>query len=276
MTKIKIGIDIGGTKMLLIAVSNNQIIHKKRVLTGGEFSPTQIVNKIELFLSEINCSAANFGIAIPGLFDKDGQVVVSDVLPKLNDWQPTKDLEKYGEIFVLNDGDAAMVEVSTLFPTAKTLGVVVVGTGIGAAFMSEGKLLKGEKGWAGEIGYFPVKIGDEYKTLDEIASGSSILKSLKVKSEELITLTEQQDERALSVIKDSGLSLGANLAGLINTFNFSALVLTGGTFRWSSYKESVLAEINRLTIPNFLECCEIVVDMEFENLVINGVIKTIK
>lgn len=262
--------------MLLIAVSNNQIIHKKRVLTGGEFSPTQIVNKIELFLSEINCSAANFGIAIPGLVDKDGQVVVSDVLPKLNDWQPTKDLEKYGEIFVLNDGDAAMVEVATLFPTAKTLGVVVVGTGIGAAFMSEGKLLKGEKGWAGEIGYFPVKIGDEYKTLDEIASGSSILKSLNVKSEELITLTEQQDESALSVIKDSGLSLGANLAGLINTFNFSALVLTGGTFRWSGYKESVLAEINRLTIPNFLECCEIVVDMEFENLVINGVIKTIK
>lgn len=262
--------------MLLIAVSNNQIIHKKRVLTGEEFSPTQIVNEIELLLREIKCSAANFGIAIPGLVDKDGQVVVSDVLPNLNDWKPNKDLEKYGEIFVLNDGDAAMVEVSTLFPTAKTLGVVVVGTGIGAAFMSDGKLLKGEKGWAGEIGYFPVKFGDEYKTLDEIVSGASILKRLNVKAEELITLTEQQDERALRVIKDSGLRLGANLAGLINAFNFSALILTGGTFRWSGYKESVLAEIKKLTIPNFLECCELVVDMEFENLVINGVIKTIK
>lgn len=275
MSRIKIGIDIGGTKMLMIAVSDNQTVHKKRIATGKNCSASQIVNEIEQFLAEINCNEANIGIAIPGLVDSKGKVAISDVLPKIKGWQPQKDLGKYGKIFVLNDGDAALVEVSSLFPNAKSLGVVVVGTGIGAAFMAEGKPLKGEKGWAGEIGYFPVKVGNEFKTLDEVAGGAGVLQRFGENVEEFITKIEQKDERALQIIKDGGANLGANLAGLINTFNFSVLVLSGGTFRWSGYKESVLEEIKRFTIPSFLECCKIEVNMEFESLVINGILRAV-
>lgn len=275
MSEIKVGIDIGGTKMLMIAVSDNQTVHKKRIATGKNFSPAKIVNEIEQFLAEINFKEAKIGIAIPGLVDSNGKVVISDVLPKINNWQPQNDLGKYGKTVVLNDGDAALVEVSSIFPDAKSLGVVVVGTGIGAAFMIAGNPLKGEKGWAGEIGYFPVKIGNEFKTLDEVAGGAGILQRFGTNVEEFKTKIEQKDEQAVQIIKEAGANLGANLAGLINTFNFSVLVLTGGTFRWKGYKESVLAEIKRLTIPSFLECCKLEIDMEFENLVINGIIKAI-
>lgn len=276
MSGIKIGIDLGGTKMLMIATSDNKTIGKKRLNTGKDFTPSDVVQEIENFLSELNCSMPKFGIAVPGLVNESGKIISSDVLPNLNDWQPDKDLKKYGETFVLNDGNAALIEVSSQYPKARSLGVVVVGTGIGAAFMIDGKILQGEKGWAGEFGYFPVKVGKDFKTLDEIASGAAILKKLKVEAEELAILVAQNEKNALQTIKEAGANLGAALAGLINLFNLSALVLTGGALRWNGYKESVLENVKRLSIPEFFECCDFDINMEFESLVINGAIKAIK
>ncbi len=276
MSDIKIGVDLGGTKMLMLATSDNKIIGKKRLPTGKDFTPFDVVQEIQNFMSELNCSTAKFGIAVPGLVNKSGMIISSDVLPNLNNWQPGKDLKKYGKTFVLNDGNAALIEVLSQFPKARSLGVVVVGTGIGAAFMIDGKILQGEKGWAGEFGYFPVRVGKDFKTLDEVASGAAILKKLNIDAKELIVLTDQKDKHALQTINEAGSNLGAGLAGLINLFNFSALVLTGGAFRWNGYKEAVLENLNHLTIPEFRECCHLHVNLEFETLVINGAIKSIK
>lgn len=105
MPEIKVGIDIGGTKMLLIA-NGAGISQRDRLDTGKDFSGDDALIAITKWLDKLPNYPTSMGIAIPGLVSPSGEVVACDVLPQLQGWFPAAELKC--AVRVLNDAEAGL------------------------------------------------------------------------------------------------------------------------------------------------------------------------
>lgn len=131
----------------------------------------------------------------------------------------------------------------------------MVGTAVGAAFITEGVHLIGTNGLAGELGYIPININGEVKRLDELAGGAFLSARLNVNGKNLAELSKNSDQTALSVIREGGYSLGIALATVINLLNPSKLALGGGTVNLPGYYDAVKEAVNEYSIPESLDSC---------------------
>lgn len=249
----QVGIDIGGTKMLVVA--GGQTL---RVDTGPQATPALLEAAIREQLNRLGISPSVMGIAIPGLVEPDGRVRMSGVLPKLAGWHPSVAFADYGcTVHALNDAEAALVEEAQDLPDDATAGIVLAGTAIGAAFRVDGKPLRGARGWAGELGYLPVTTPQGVKRLDEITGGRFIAATLGMDGAELANRAQQGNAEALAAIREGGHALGLALAGLINLLNPHLLVLGGGTMLLPGYADAMRAAIQDYSLPPMLEACEL-------------------
>lgn len=248
-----VGIDIGGTKMLVMAGGETV-----RVDTGPQATPAMLSAAIRSHLSRLRIVPSVIGVAIPGLVEPDGRVQMSGVLPHLADWHPASDFADFGcRVHALNDAEAALVEEAQDLPEGATAGIVMAGTAIGAAFRVDGKPLRGARGWAGELGFMPVATPLGVKRLDELAGGRFIAATLGTDGAGLLQRALQGDESALAAIRAGGEALGLALAGVINLLNPHLLVLGGGTMQLPGYADAMHEAVDRHSLPPLREACEL-------------------
>jgi glucokinase len=250
---IRVGIDIGGTKMLLLAQGEN-FRSRVQLTTGSEFSGGDAETAITEFIQTLPTAPISLGIAIPGLVNA-GTVIACDVLPQLVEWTPARQLQSICPVAALNDAEAALVQVIGDLQPQTIAAVVMVGTGIGAAISIDGQILRGAKGWAGELGSIPIDI--DGTTLDRAASGAAILHQLDLDLDRLIALVAANDPIALAAIERAGTALGLGLATLINILNPEAIVLAGGTLRWQGYLAAATASAQRHSLPDLWAACQL-------------------
>jgi len=247
MNKVKIGIDLGGTKVLIVAGDREE-----KVNTGIDFKPSQLETIINNFIQRNKLIPIGIGIAIPGLLNNDGTIIFCDVLPKFKGWNAKKALIKYDTIIkVCNDVKAAMIQEFHSVNKGFTGGVIMVGTAVGAAFVINGEPLLGESGWAGEFGYFPLVINGDVKRIDEVCGGSYLAQQLKITSTKMYNLAVNGDKSVLIKIEKGGYYLGVGIAGLINLLNPSKISIGGGTVRLPMYWEGVVRGVKENVIPEF-------------------------
>ena len=265
----RIGIDIGGSKMLLL-VEDEAGRRVEQLATGKAFTVAEIETAILRFVHQQDWLPRSIGIAVPGIVDSNGQVVGCSGLPNLEGWSPHRLFQSPTAVRVLNDAEAALVEEAVTLETAATAAVIIAGTDIGAAFLVDGRVLRGARGWAGELGSIPVQVNNQYQTLDAVAGGAAILKRVGASAEQMAIRVKQGDAEMLHVIRDAGTALGAGLACVINLLNPSVLVLAGGTLRWSGYFEAALQSAQTLSLPKLWESCTIRRSLHGELLVALG------
>jgi glucokinase len=137
-----IGVDLGGTKLLIIAGE-----HRRCVPTGLFYSFTQVESEIERFIHHYEINPIALGIALPGLVE-DGRVVKAcDVLPGIVGWNPVQAFSQWDcPVRAMNDVQAALAEEFYDAAPGVTGGVIMVGTAIGAAFQVAGVPLLGSRG----------------------------------------------------------------------------------------------------------------------------------
>lgn len=248
-----IGIDIGGTKLLLIAGE-----HQVRLPTGAEADGATLEAAIRAELARLQVRPSLIGIAIPGLVDADGRVEMSGVLPRLAGWRPADALADLGvPVHALNDAEAALVEEAHTLPPGATAGIVMAGTAIGAAFRVEGVPLRGARGWAGELGFMPLATPEGIKHLDDLAGGRFIAARLGTDGAGLQRRAQQGDAVALEAIREGGAALGLALAGVVNLLNPHLLVLGGGTLSLPGYEDALREAVSRHALPPLLASCEL-------------------
>ena len=277
MSMTTIGIDIGGTKLLILAGERSA-----RLPTGPSATSAQIEAAIreQLVAWGITRPAA-IGIAIPGLVDRSGRVQISGVLPALKGWHPGEALSAdFGcPVLALNDAEAALVEEAQDLAPDATVALVMAGTAIGAAFRVDGRPLRGASGWAGELGFFPQRVGagpGEYKRLDELAGGRHIAATLGIDGARLAELAQAGDPKALAAIAAGGEALGLALAGVVNLFNPHRLVLGGGTLELPGYEAAALAALKTTTLPPMLAACELRRSEAGPEVVARGAIRAVE
>ena len=251
---MKVGIDLGGTKLLMLAESPEGR-SVSRLPTGSAFGPAELEAAVAGFVASLPAPPSALGIAFPGLVHADRSVAACDVLPRLVGWRPPRAIAGPWPFAIVNDCEAALIAEARDHDRATTLAVVVVGTGIGAAFQVDGRVLRGARGWAGELGSIPIATGAAVRTLDQLASGQAILGQAGCDGAELEARAAQGDSRILAIVRDAGAALGLGLAAVIHLLNPSALALGGGVLRLPGYTEAARESARAHTLRPMWETC---------------------
>jgi predicted NBD/HSP70 family sugar kinase len=152
-------------------------------------------------------------------------------------------------------------------------------TGIGGGIISEGRLLRGAAGYAGEIGHMVINPGGARCTCGSIGCWESecgigaFLTAAAAEDDEVrdtrIPLDERFDVvvsraqrgelRTLAAIQSTGVSLGLGLCTLINVFNPGAIVLGGYFARLFPFLiEPVRRIVHERVMAESLASCRVV------------------
>ena len=251
-----IGFDLGGTKLLMVAEGPaGRAV--ERVSTGTAFNGGALSAALEGFLAAHRDAAAAVGLAIPGLVGPGPYVQACDVLPAIVGWRPPASITNT-RFAMVNDASAALAEECHDAPGGVTAAVVMVGTGIGAAMLVQGRPFGGANGWAGELGSIPIASGpDGVRTLDQLASGQALVARLGLDGGSLHARLDAGDARVRAAVEEAGAALGLGLAALVDLLNPAQVSIGGGLADVPGYLEAAFASAESHTLPDLWRACDV-------------------
>ena len=159
---MRLGIDLGGTKIEIIAMDEKSgELLRRRVLTPQDYAGAlwAIADLVQQTEAELGCSGT-VGIGTPGAISRvTGRLKNSNSL-HLNGQAILQDLESLlkREVRIANDANcfALSEAVDGAAAGAAVVFGVIIGTGTGAGIVVNGRLLTGPNGIAGEWGHNPL------------------------------------------------------------------------------------------------------------------------
>ena len=154
---MKIGIDVGGTKCLGVAVDDNgKVVQQYRLPTPHADALCDTLVEIVSQLGEFK----SLGVGVPGLISPEGVIRASPNLVGAKELALRKMMEdRLGKkVLVENDATCAALGEwkSGAAHGATDAWVITLGTGIGGGFISGSVLQRGSHGFAGEVGHMVV------------------------------------------------------------------------------------------------------------------------
>jgi glucokinase len=190
---LRIGLDIGGTKTHAVALdADGAVVAEHRIPTG--FGAAAVLESAETAVRalawELNTSPSKFatiGVGIPGAVDRATGRVAHAVNLGLEDLDLGGELERgLGRpVRVENDVNAAALGAWKALGggTSDSMAYLNLGTGLAAGLVLGGRLWRGARGVAGEIGHIPVDPAGplcpcgQRGCLELAASGSGLARS---------------------------------------------------------------------------------------------------
>ncbi|WP_327410427.1 ROK family transcriptional regulator [Streptomyces sp. NBC_01281] len=200
---------------------------------------TKLVRQVVTEAEQGGLWAAGLAVAVPGLVARDGRTVVR--APNL-DWHDT-DL---GALLPFDmpltvDNEANFGGLAELWlgdATPRDFLHVSAEIGIGAAVLVDGRLLRGTRGFAGELGHVPVRPeGPECPCggrgcLEQYAGEEAVLRAAGLEpGEDQVGLLSDRaasgDADVRRALSDAGTALGIALTGAVNLLDPQTVVLGG-------------------------------------------------
>ncbi|WP_018571066.1 ROK family transcriptional regulator [Streptomyces sp. PsTaAH-124] len=264
-----IGAEVGVDHLAACAVDLRGTVRARAVRHGTNRgrAPEPVAAELGALISEVVAGArdqglwpAGLAVAVPGLVARDGRTVVR--APNL-DWHDT-DLGALlpGTYPLTVDNEAnfgALAELWLGQDTPPDFLHVSAEIGIGAAVVVDGRLLRGTRGFAGELGHVPVEpegpacpCGGR-GCLEQYAGEEAVLRAAGLEGGEgrvglLATRAAAGDARVRGALRDAGRALGVALTGAVNLLDPETVVLGGalsGLAPW--LLPSLEAELDRRT-----------------------------
>lgn len=242
-----LGIDIGATNIKVIAVSAaGQTLGQHAFPTGAD-TLSHLADKIRDCIghTEKDLGAAGaVGVCCPGLAARDGRSIawMQGRLTSIVGIDWTALLRCPAPVPVLNDAHAALLGEVWLGAARgeRDVAMLTLGTGVGGAIMSDGRLLKGRLGRAGHLGHIsldPSGIKDIVHTPGSLedAIGECTLQRRAggrySSTASLLQAVTAGDARAREIWLTSVRALAAGLVSIINVVDPQVVVLGGGIAR---------------------------------------------
>ena len=254
--KYYIGIDLGGTNVRTLLVDENV-----KGATERENGPDYVVSKIVRQIEGLDLSVCGgisgvegIGIGVPGPVDViKGSMIMATNLPGFENYPICDKLADRFNLPVFIDNDAnvaglaeALLGAGKNYPTCY---YVTISTGIGGAFIVDGKLVSGGRGHAGEIGNIIVK-NNGYKfgglnpgAVEGEASGTAITrKGKEILGEEKVShagnvfrLASEGDLKAQGIVDECVSELATMFANIAHTVDPHCFVVGGGVMKAKDY-----------------------------------------
>jgi glucokinase len=243
-----IGIDLGGTniKAALIDTENGSVVSmQSRPTRDGEFendvprfalTVREVVRELE---AEAGQGELAVGLSAPGLAEPAGTCIrwMPGRMHGLESLKWTDQLER--TVQVLNDAHAALLGEVWVGAArgCQDVFMLTLGTGVGGAVFSGGRLLKGNIGRAGHLGHISLDAGaplDDFGTPGslEAAMGNQSIGTRGgdryANTLQLIEKVTMGDAEARQIWLESVRALSVGIASLINVLDPEKVIIGGG------------------------------------------------
>jgi len=266
------GVDLGATHCRIALMDMTGVVLAQcedplLIAEGPERILAHVDERIDRLLAAAGRPRAALrviGIGVPGPVEfATGRPNNPPIMPGWNDY-PIPDYFPGVDVLVDNDVNVmALGEHRDVFPDARHLLFVKVGTGIGCGIVANGKLHRGAQGSAGDIGHIRVSGYEESgcrcgnsACLEAVAGGAAVarrLTELGVPAEtgaDVVALVQAGNTQALRLVREAGRLIGGVLAGLVNFFNPEAIVIGGALSRVHEHLLAGIREtIYRRSLP---------------------------
>ena len=264
---------MGGTNFRAAAVDRNgslidRVNGTTNIVAGREAIIQDVVDAVEFLRNRRGADElVGIGIALPGLIIMEtGTVVVSPNIPPFDNF-PARDAFQQrlnAPVVLENDANAAALGEKWIGAgrDVNDLVLLTLGTGIGGGIISDGRVLHGFMGMAGELGHVTVDLygnpcgcGND-GCLEKHASATAISTMARLlnlgdnlTSKDVYDLAMKGNPLARRVFDCMGKALGMGLAIYIQVFNFPLYLLSGGPLAaWDLFTPSMFAEIERRSL----------------------------
>jgi fructokinase len=251
--QLRIGIDLGGTKIEFVALERDgSEVHKRRVATPrGDYLGTvrAIKEGVELIERELGRSAT-VGVGIPGTISGITHTVKNANSTWMNGKPFDRDLSVAldREVRCANDANCLAVSEATDGAGAgkRLVFAVILGTGVGGGIAIEGRVHNGPNGVAGEWGHtvLPWMRPEEFPgpecycgfrgCIETWISGTGLEKDYeratktKLLGKEIVARSAAGEKEAMACLDRYEDRLTRSLAQLVNILDPDVIVLGGG------------------------------------------------
>lgn len=274
MKKYSIGIDLGGTKILIALVNREtgEILGSVKKKTKKDKGPHNIIRKmidgIEELIKDTNIKydeISSIGVGAAGQVDRKNGILIGAPNLDCYDLNIKEHLTSHFDMPVYLGND---VEIATIgekkFGAGKGYDdfvCIFVGTGVGSAIVKNGGIILGATGTAGEIGHIIVDLNGRtcacgaHGCLEAYASRSAIEKRIEgalkkgrcsaildyLESGKSITSSmieksiERDDELVIQCVNEASEYLSGGIASIINFINPKLVILGGGLIEAVDY-----------------------------------------
>ncbi len=260
-----IGVDLGGTKMLVGVLDGTEVVWERREASTGQTEE----ELVDLLVREVGDArdarpkVSAVGLGIPATIDFERGVAVSAVNLPLADLPIRDRVEKAVGLPVVVDNDANVAALAEfMFGAARGMPHMVmltVGTGIGGGLILNGEVYRGSTGAGAELGHVVIQADGppcqgncpNHGCVESLASGTALGREGRAAAEsspdsalgKLLATGETVDgtavtdaalagdETAIAVFDLIGSRLGVACASFANIFQPNAIVVGGGVIR---------------------------------------------
>ncbi len=260
-----IGVDLGGTNVRAGRVDNSTIkkISSKKITASG--SEGIILNEICDTIDEvIQPDISGIGVGVPSVVDTERGVVFGvQNIPSWKEVYLKEYLEtKYNLPTYVNNDANCFAAGEKYFGKAKDYNNAVgliIGTGLGAGLIVNGKLYSGANCGAGEFG----TISFREHNYEYYCSGQYFLQQYSTDGAALYEASKNEDANALKIFSEFGSNLGEAIKLVMYSIDPQIIILGGSlTKSFEFFKSAMWNSINEFEYAHALkkikiECSEI-------------------
>jgi predicted NBD/HSP70 family sugar kinase len=271
---VVLAVDVGatGATVAISDLAGESLLerHERRNIDADpELTLKWAVDELHAMLAALGRSAADVwtvGIALPGSVDPSGRPISPGLMPGWHGFPVAERLREHFAVDVLVDNDVNVMALgeSRQHDPDDQIVVLKAGTGVGLAYVADGRILRGAQGAAGEIGHTHVPGHDHIQCscgkrgcLQAVAGGNRMADRLTAAgipcagTADVAALARGGTPEAITIVREAGAAIGYVLATVVNILNPTRLVVAGELtdardFLLSALRESVYREANTL------------------------------
>ncbi len=246
-TKKLLGVEVSSTKLHAVCLDKQT--------NSGDYDSQELNQESEIlsqlieFIKEQQNKFGEFtkiGIAVSGLINrKTNRVVLSMRNPEHTEIDLADEVKKATGLEVILENDANSAAYGEFMLGAgkesRDMFYVTLGKGVGGAIILDGKLWRGNSGFAGEFGHFT--IDTEGTKLEDVASEAGIVSRVKKRLQQdhtsslgsfdefgvsdVVNEANNGDDFAAMMLERTGKFVGIGIASVINLLNIEKIVIGG-------------------------------------------------
>jgi len=264
MSRMRIGIDLGGTKTELIALDNNgrERLRLRQPTPSGDYAATlRLMGDMVAQAEQELGGRATVGLGTPGAITDNSGRMQNCNSTCLNGMPLKQDIEVLlgREVRMANDANcfALSEAVDGAGQGADVVFAVILGTGVGAGIVVRGQLLTGANGIGGEWGHNPLPQATQaerpgpacycgrsgcvetWLSGPGMAADHARINGDSLSAKEIATLATSGDTTCSATLVRYTERLARSLACVINILDPDVIVLGGGLSHIASLYEHV-------------------------------------
>ncbi|GAB3647172.1 ROK family protein [Echinicola sediminis] len=259
---MKIGVDLGGTKIQVGLEQNGKIIQHQKTFLSNKDSLSATLNQVkDLIFPLVSSSVKGIGIGVPSVVDIENGIVYN--VANIPSWEKVELKQILEETFqvevkVNNDVNCFVLGEHRygLAHAFKNVVGMSIGTGIGSGLILDNQLFLGHNCGAGEIGLLPYKD----KNIEYYASSNFFSACYGISALQAFEAACRGDQQALKQWQIFGQHLGQAVMAVLYAYDPEAIVLGGSISKaYAFFQDSMLKSLEEFIYPESIKRLKILI-----------------